>query len=548
MRPLEKSSRGPFPGPVLLAVMDGVGIGPGDAGDAVAAAETPTLDFLTKHAAFRTLRAHGTAVGLPTDDDMGNSEVGHNAMGAGRIFDQGARLVNRALETGSLFEGEVWKRIETRCGEGGALHLLGLLSDGNVHSHEKHLHRILDHAASTGLPRVFVHVLLDGRDVDETSALVYLDRLEEKLAAIREAHPDFDYAVASGGGRMTTTMDRYENDWGMVERGWNAQVHGDARFFTSAREAVETFRSEDPGVIDQYLPTFVIARDGKPVAPVRDGDSFVLTNFRGDRALEVCRAFDEGPGFDKFDRGKIPDVFFAGMTLYDGEAGIPETYLVPPPSIDRTVSEYLAATGVTQYAIAETQKFGHMTYFWNGNRGDMFDAKTETYEEVASDSVPFDQAPAMKAAEVTEAAVQALESGLYRFLRLNYANGDMVGHIGRFEPTVEAMEAVDRGLGRLVEAVDAVGGTLVVTADHGNAEDMVERDADGTPKRKEDGSLKGKTSHTTNPVGLWIYRPVAPEVKLRKDLPQAGLANLAATLLDLLGYEPPEDYLPSMLD
>ena len=347
---------------------------------------------------------------------------------------------------------------------------------------------------------------------------------------------------------MTTTMDRYENDWGMVERGWNAQVHGDARSFSSARKAVETFRSEDPGVIDQYLPTFVIARDGKPVAPVRDGDSFVLTNFRGDRALEVCRAFDEGPGFDKFDRGEIPDVFFAGMTLYDGEAGVPRTYLVPPPSIDRTVSEYLAATGVTQYAIAETQKFGHMTYFWNGNRGDMFDAETETYEEVPSDAVPFDQAPAMKAAEVTEAAIQALESGRYRFLRLNYANGDMVGHIGKFQPTVEAMEAVDRGLGQLVEAVDTAGGTLVVTADHGNAEDMVERDAGGKPRRKEDGTLKGKTSHTTNPVGLWIYRPEAPEVKLRKDLPQAGLANLAATLLELLGYEPPEDYLPSVLE
>lgn len=536
----------PVPGPLLLVVMDGVGIGPDDEGNAVVQARTPTLDALTRTAATRALRAHGTAVGLPTDGDMGNSEVGHNAMGAGRIINQGASRVNQALETGELFQGPVWGTIRERCVEGdGALHLIGLLSDGNVHSHEKHLHRLLRQADTEGFGTVYVHVLLDGRDVPDTSALLYLDRLEEVLEPIA-AKPGRRYRIASGGGRMTTTMDRYENDWGMVERGWNAQVHGEGRRFASAREAVETFRKEDPGVIDQYLPSFVVAEGDTPVGSMKDGDAVVLFNFRGDRALEVSRAFDE-KDFDKFDRGRVPDLFYAGMTLYDGEYGIPGQYLVTPPSIERPVSQYLAAAGVPQYVVSETQKFGHMTYFWNGNRGGKFDADLETYEEIPSDPVPFDQRPWMKAAEIADHAMAALRSGRYRFLRLNFANGDMVGHTGQFLPTVVAMEALDLSLARVLRVVREVQGTLVVTADHGNAEDMLERGKDGKVLLREDGSPKGKTAHTTNPVGLWIHRPEGAQVTLRDDLPDAGLANLASTLLELLGFEPPEDYLPSML-
>jgi 2,3-bisphosphoglycerate-independent phosphoglycerate mutase len=530
----------------VLVVMDGVGVGRKDEGDAVALARTPVLDFLTGSSSYRLIRAHGTAVGLPTDEDMGNSEVGHNAMGAGRIFDQGARLVNRALETGDIFRTPVWKEIEKRCGAGGALHLIGLLSDGNVHSHEAHLHALLRGADRSGMKTVYVHVLLDGRDVPETSALVYVDRLEHVLAEIN-AKTDRRYRIASGGGRMTTTMDRYENDWGMVERGWKAQVQGEGRPFTSARAAVETFRAETPGIIDQYLPSFVVAENGTPAGPMKDGDSVVLFNYRGDRAIEVSRAFDGGPEFSKFDRGRIPQLLFAGMTLYDGEYQIPRTYLVPPPSIDRTMSEYLAGSGVPQFVVSETQKFGHMTYFWNGNRGGMFDAKTETYQEIPSDRVPFDQRPWMKASEITDALLEALRQNRHRFLRLNFANGDMVGHTGRLLPTVVAMEALDLALGRVLDGVRAARGTLVVTADHGNAEDMVERDKHGSPERNQDGSMKGKTAHTTNPVGIWIHRPEGPQLPLRRDLPDAGLANLASTLLELLGYAPPEDYLPSLL-
>ena len=526
--------------------MDGVGIGRKDDGDAVALARTPVLDFLTGAGAYRHLRASGTAVGLPSDEDMGNSEVGHNAMGAGRIFDQGARLVNRAIETGDIFRTSVWKDIEARCHQGGALHLIGLLSDGNVHSHEAHLHALLRGADRCGIKEVYVHTLLDGRDVPETSALTYVDRLDSVLAEIN-AKSDRNYRIASGGGRMTTTMDRYENDWGMVERGWKAQVQAEGRQFNSAREAIETFRSDNPGVIDQYLPSFVIAEHGKPVGRMKDGDSVVLFNFRGDRALEVSRAFDGGKDFSKFDRGPVPDLYFAGMTLYDGEYQIPKTYLVPPPAIDRTMSEYLAAVGVPQFVVSETQKFGHMTYFWNGNRGGMFDPKTETYLEIPSDRVPFDERPWMKAAEISDALLDALREKKHKFLRLNFANGDMVGHTGRLLPTVVAMEALDLAMARILGGVRVTGATLVITADHGNAEDMVERDKHGAPLRKEDGSMRGKTSHTTNPVGFWTYRPEGPQLALRQDLPDAGLANLASTLLELLGFEPPEDYLPSLL-
>ena len=543
---LKRSKNALFSGPVLLVVMDGVGLGKGDAGDAVARARTPTLDRLTQVAAYRSLRAHGTAVGLPTDQDMGNSEVGHNALGAGRIFDQGALLVNRALKTGGLFEAPVWKQLAHRCLGGGALHLIGLLSDGNVHSHQEHLYALIRQADGEGFSRVYVHAFLDGRDVAETSALSYVDKLEKLLGSI-DSKPGRSYKIASGGGRMTTTMDRYENDWSMVERGWHAQVFGEGRQFAGAREAIETFRDEDPGLIDQYLPTFVVGKDGKPIAPMKDGDAVVMFNFRGDRSLELCRAFDQGADFDKFDRGLVPDLLFAGMTLYDGEFKIPNAFLVSPPAIDRTMSEFLAGSGVPQYVVSETQKFGHMTYFWNGNRGGMFDPKIEIYEEIPSDLVPFDQRPQMKAAEITDHAIAALAENRYRFLRLNYANGDMVGHTGKIEPTVKSMEALDLGLGRLVKALTQSKATLVVTADHGNAEDMIERDSEGEFEKREDGNYRGKTSHTTNPVGFWIVRPQGPQLTLRTDLPRAGLANVTGTVLELLGYEPPEGYLPSLL-
>ncbi len=540
----------PWPGPVVLVIMDGVGLGPDYEGNAVLRARTPVLDGLFGSRPWVRLKAHGRAVGLPSDKDMGNSEVGHNALGAGRVFAQGALLVSRAIESGELFEGRVWKEQVANCLErGSALHFIGLLSDGNVHSHVDHLFAMVREAARAGVQRVFVHPLLDGRDVPETSALEYVDMLEEVLAEARAK--GLTYMIASGGGRMKVTMDRYEADWGIVARGWNAHVHGQGRKFRSARDAIETYRAEHPGIIDQDLPEFVVVDEhGEPVGPIRDGDSVILFNFRGDRAIELSRAFVEDD-LDTFDRGRRPEVSFAGMMEYDGDLKIPPRFLVSPPAIDRTVSEYLAAEGVTQYACSETQKFGHVTYFWNGNRSGMFDPSTETYEEIPSDRVSFDERPWMKAAEITDALLARLRSDAPpRFSRINYPNGDMVGHTGNLEAATVAMECLDLSLGRLLAGVAEVGGLALVTADHGNADEMWEYDrSTGSPKvDPETGEPRPRTAHTLNPVPFILVEPGGSRTMSLRQLPDAGLGNVAATILDVLGYEAPEGYLPSLLE
>ncbi|MGH0034211.1 MAG: 2,3-bisphosphoglycerate-independent phosphoglycerate mutase [Myxococcota bacterium] len=535
-------------GPVVVCVMDGVGIGAGDESDAVWLARKPNLDQLAARAAFSTpLAAHGRSVGMPSDDDMGNSEVGHNALGAGRVFDQGAKLVQQAVASGTLFQGEVWQELTERVRQSGkALHFVGLLSDGNVHSHIEHLFALLRRCDQEEVEQVRVHVLLDGRDVPETSALDYVDALEELLETISRK-PDRDYRIASGGGRMKITMDRYEAEWAMVERGWQTHVRGEGRGFKSAREAVLALRDEDPGVIDQNLPPFVVVEgDGTPVGRVEDGGAVVLFNFRGDRAIELTQAFEQDD-FPHFDRGPRPDVLYAGMMQYDGDLMLPTRFLVAPPAIDRTLGEFLARNGQRQLAISETQKYGHVTYFWNGNRSGYFDESNERYIEVPSDTLPFEERPWMKAAEITDQLLAELATGRYAHARLNYANGDMVGHTGDRDAAVVAVEAVDIQIGRLASLIEKLGGALLVTADHGNADDMFERDKKtGQPKRGVGGRPKAKTSHSLNPVPFHVFAPgveLAPNPKVKAP----GLANVAATVLHLMGYRAPEDYEPSLI-
>lgn len=534
-------------GPVVVCVMDGVGVGEPDDANAVYLARAPTLRWLAANTPTMQLTAHGRAVGLPSDEDMGNSEVGHNALGAGRVFDQGSKLVGAAIESGALWRGAVWKELVARVkASGEPLHFLGLLSDGNVHSHIDHLVAMLRRADDEGVARARVHVLLDGRDVSETSALLYVDALEEVLGGLsRKAGRD--YKIASGGGRMKVTMDRYGADWGMVELGWRTHVRGEGRAFPSARAAIEAFRAETPGIIDQNLPAFVVGdASGAPLGPMRDGASLVLFNFRGDRAIEISRAFDDDT-FTMFDRGARPDVLYAGMMQYDGDLQLPKRYLVEPPEIDRTLGEHLAHAGVTQLAISETQKYGHVTYFWNGNRSGKFDDARETYVEIPSDRLPFEERPWMKAAEITDRVLAELATGRYRHARLNYANGDMVGHTGVRDAAVVAVEAVDLCVGRLLPAIRALGGALLVTADHGNADEMYERDKKSKKLLTDKaGHLKPKTSHTLNPVPLHLFAP-GYELALRADLARPGLANVAATVLELLGYTPPDDYEPALL-
>ncbi len=525
----------PFPGPVVLVIMDGVGLGRRDESDGVFLAYTPVLDELLAEPVCTSLRAHGTAVGLPSDEDMGNSEVGHNALGAGRVFAQGARLVNDAIRTGALFEGAAWRTAAQRGRDGGTVHFIGLLSDGNVHSHITHLFAMLDRCAQDGVRRVRVHPLLDGRDVGERSALTYLSALEAQLARYKTA--GLDYRVASGGGRMVTTMDRYNANWPVVERGWNAHVLGIGRQFASASEAVETYYREDPTSTDQYLDSFVVAEAGVPVGTIQDGDAVIFFNFRGDRAIELSKAFEDA-AFAEFDRVRVPDVFYAGMMQYDGDALIPRHFLVEPPAIDRTVSQYLCAAGVTSFAISETQKYGHVTYFWNGNNSGYIDERLETYVEVPSDRVMFDQRPWMKAGEITDATIEAVTSGRHKFIRLNYPNGDMVGHTGIVPAIRIAVEAVDLALRRLLPPIKAARGILVVTADHGNADCMF------TEKK---GRREPMVAHTLNPVPFVVKDFSGANPWSLSGVANPALSNVAATLLALLGYQKPEDYDPSLV-
>ena len=536
-------------GPVVTIVMDGVGIAPDTLANAVSSAYTPTLDMLMAKYPMVSLKAHGTAVGLPSDDDMGNSEVGHNALGSGQIFAQGAKLVSNSIESGKMFTSDTWNALKAQVlNNSSTLHFIGLFSDGNVHSHINHLKAMVEQAKAEGIKTVRVHILLDGRDVDPPSALEYVRPFEAFLATLNDA--DFDARIASGGGRMKITMDRYEANWGMVEAGWKTHVLGEGRTFESAEAAITPYRAEIPGILDQDLPAFVIAEDGKPVGTVEDGDSGIFFNFRGDRSIEISRAFDGDGSFDAFDRIRVPSVLFAGMLEYDGDLHIPHRYLVNPPEITNTMSEYLADNGISQLAISETQKYGHVTYFWNGNKSGKFSEELETYIEIPSDVVPFEQRPWMKCAEITDKLIEALESGAYKYLRVNFPNGDMVGHTGSLLATRCSMEALDLQLARILPVIDKLGGVALITADHGNADEMLEMDKkSGQPKLDKAGNTVPKTSHTLNRVPCIIYDNVCADAyTVKEDKGQFGLANVAATMVNLMGYEAPEMWNESIID
>lgn len=524
-------------GPLLLIIMDGVGLGKQDAADGVFNAKMPCLHNLLKSELFTTLQAHGTAVGLPSDEDMGNSEVGHNALGAGRVFAQGAKLVDEAIKTGEIFKTSLWKKLtELPKNNKNTIHFIGLLSDGNVHSHIDQFFAIARQCAKEGVKKLRLHALLDGRDVGEKTALTYIEKTEDLFAELNKKY-NCDFRIASGGGRMVTTMDRYNADWSVVERGWQAHVLGKARTFASAKEAVEMYYREDDKITDQYLPSFVVAQDNKPIGAIQDQDSVVCFNFRGDRAIEISRAFEE-IDFNEFDRERYPRVLYAGMMQYDGDLQLPRNYLVNPPKIDQTVSEYLCQAGVKSFALSETQKFGHVTYFWNGNKSGYINEKLEKYVEIPSDKIRFDKAPKMKCQAITERAIELLKDGEYKFGRINFPNGDMVGHTGVVPAILASLEAMDQCLQQLIDAVSALNGITVVTADHGNADEMF---------TEKNGKRVVKTSHTLNPVPFIIIDRVYKKEYTIASLPRKGLSNVAATLLNLLGFQKPDNYDPSLI-
>ncbi|XP_066381286.1 2,3-bisphosphoglycerate-independent phosphoglycerate mutase-like [Miscanthus floridulus] len=555
--------------PVAVVVLDGWGEATPDQYNCIHVAQTPVMDSLKNGAPekWTLVKAHGTAVGLPSDDDMGNSEVGHNALGAGRIFAQGAKLVDSALASGKIYNGDGFNYIKESF-ESGTLHLIGLLSDGGVHSRLDQLQLLLKGASERGAKKIRVHILTDGRDVLDGSSVGFVETLENDLSELRGK--GIDAQIASGGGRMYVTMDRYENDWDVVKRGWDAQVLGEAPYkFKSALEAVKTLRAQ-PKANDQYLPPFVIVDDsGNAVGPVLDGDAVVTLNFRADRMVMLAKAL-EYADFDKFDRVRVPKIRYAGMLQYDGELKLPSRYLVSPPEIDRTSGEYLVKNGIHTFACrqlsalgtplfmwqhwfvcdSETVKFGHVTFFWNGNRSGYFDETKEEYVEVPSDSgITFNVAPKMKALEIAEKARDALLSGKFDQVRVNLPNGDMVGHTGDIEATVVACKAADEAVKIILDAVEQVGGIYLVTADHGNAEDMVKRNKAGKPLLDKNGGIQILTSHTLQPVPVAIGGPgLHPGVKFRNDIETPGLANVAATVMNLHGFQAPADYEQTLIE
>ncbi|MBX2867394.1 MAG: 2,3-bisphosphoglycerate-independent phosphoglycerate mutase [Acidiferrobacterales bacterium] len=524
-------------GPVLLVVADGVGIAPDSEANAVSLAQTPVIDKLMDECESTKLYAHGTWVGLPSDSDMGNSEVGHNALGSGQIISQGAKLVNQAFSSGSLYESEAWKIVEAAGTAENTVHFLGLLSDGNIHSHIDHLLALVSRCDDQSINTVRIHILLDGRDVDPRSAIGFVSQLEDHLNAINQ-HPGRDYRIASGGGRMRITMDRYEADWQMVKRGYDVHVHGIGNQVNSVTEEIQRQYTDSAEVNDQTLDPFVVVdASNNPIGKMADGDAVVFFNFRGDRGIEISQAL-ESDLFEHFDRGDHPQIFYCGMLQYDGDLEVPKSYLVNPPVISNTMVEFLCAEGLKTFAVSETQKFGHVTYFWNGNRSEYFDDKLESWVEIPSDVIEFNQAPAMKAQEITDATIQLLQQQDMRFGRINFANGDMVGHTGDVEATVMAMETVDRCVGNLLDAIDQVGGVLVFTADHGNADEMfVEKGGVRIPR----------TSHTLNQVPFAIYDPKNQgRYEINHEI-EGGLANVAATVFNLMGYRAPMEYQPSLI-
>ena len=529
-------------GPLIHVVLDGWGVGAADETNAVNRANLPVMSRLIRGCPYTQLWTHGKYVGLPNEKDMGGSEVGHMTMGAGMVMEQGPTLIQNLLQSGEFFENPVLSRIIQNCVERDApLHLIGLLSNGNIHSHVDHTEAIIRYAFQSGIRRCYLHALLDGRDVGVQSALDFTEPFEKLFSELKGQRPGIDYAFASGGGREVITMDR-DNNWEKIETGWQIHVQGQSENqFPSIRDAIEHFRKQNPEIIDQDIPGFVIIRNGEAVGRIEDQHALIFTNFRGDRATEFSQAVlaDDFPYFERY---RCPEVLFAGMTQYDQDNQIPPDYLVGTPVVEEPFGKRILELGLKQFRLSETQKFAHVTFFYNGGYREPLDPLQENYHFIASDKIPsFAERPAMKAPGISKKAVEFINSGEYQYGLINFANADMVGHTGDFQATVRAVEAVDAALDNIVRAIDAVNGLLVITADHGNADEMLISNQNGT--------LEISTKHSLNPVPFLIYDPLYNGDYRLKPFGQDynnNLSNIAATNFLLLGQAVPDDLAPSL--
>ena len=493
--------------PVLLCIMDGFGWVPNETfGNAVVAAKTPHLDALMAKYPMTTIEASGMAVGLP-DGQMGNSEVGHTNIGAGRVVYQELTRITKSIQDGDFFTNEALVGAMENCKKNSsALHLMGLMSDGGVHSHNTHLYGIMELAKRSGVDKVYIHCFMDGRDVPPTSGKDYLAELYKKCDEI-------------GVGEIATVMGRYyamdrDNRWERVVKAYKAMTEGEGVKFDCACKMLEESYAND--VTDE----FIVPAVSEKAVPVKDNDSIVFFNFRPDRAREITRAFVD-PAFSGFEREQLKGLYYVCMTQYD--ATMPNVHVAfKPETLENTFGEYISDKGLKQLRIAETEKYAHVTFFFNGGVEKQYPGEDRIL--VKSPAVAtYDLQPEMSAYEVTDKLLAAIDSDKYDAIILNYANCDMVGHTGVFDAAVKAVEAVDTCVGKIVDAVAAKGGVTLITADHGNADKMYE--ADGSPF----------TAHTTNPVPFIV---VGYPCELREG---GRLCDIAPTMLKIMGLEQPKE-------
>ncbi len=497
--------------PLVLLILDGWGVNPCPEGNAIARADLPNYKKILAEYPHSLLTCSGEEVGLP-EGQMGNSEVGHLNIGAGRVVYQDLTRITRAIKDGSFFKNEVLLEAINRAREsGGALHLMGLLSDGGVHSHINHLYALLDLAAKENMRKIFVHAFLDGRDVPPANAKEYIGPLEKKFGEL-------------GFGAVATIMGRYfamdrDRRWDRVERAFSTMTCGEGFHTETPAEAID--RGYERNETDEFIqPTVIIHHDGMAIGNICSGDSIIFFNFRPDRAREITRAFVDH-NFDGFTRKKgYPGVHFTCMTLYDKNIDAPVAF--KPQSLDNTLGEVLSEKGISQLRLAETEKYAHVTFFFNGG----VEEPNPLEERILIPSpkvATYDQKPEMSANEITVKFLEQIEAGRHRVFIMNYANPDMVGHTGDMEATVKALSTVDNCLGKVAAAVLERDGTLLITADHGNADEM--KDKEGHTH----------TAHTTNPVPFILVRRDTAGINLR----DGCLKDIAPTMLQLLGIAKP---------
>ncbi len=524
---------------LIQIILDGYGIGKKDFTNAIFQAKTPYMDYLLKNYANTELFTHGKFVGLPDENSLGSSEIGHSTIGAGRVNLQLPSLIQKKIADGSFAKEPTLLEL-FRKAKKNSLHLVGLLSDGNIHSNIHHLETIILEAEKNGVSRCFLHALLDGRDVGVQSALDYTARIQMLFQKIKSRNPSFEYAFASAGGREYTTMDRAEN-WYLVQRGWDAHVRGKAEFcFDSVKEGIEHFRQKNPQIVDQNIPAFNIRnflnnKTAKKTVAMQDGDAVFFFNFRSDRASEFCSALED-KNFSEFPTPDRPNIYFAAMCVYNQDKNTPKNRIIEPFAKKKNFGECLVEKKIKQFRLTETQKYPHVTFFYNGGYRKPLEQKLETYHCIQSDNPElFSQMPQMKAKEITKQAIKFIKSKEYSFGLINFPNPDMVGHTGNFQATKKAIEILDGCLQKICEVIIQNNGTAIITADHGNADEMI--------IQTTDKKVQPSTKHSLNPVPFIILdKNYQNQYQLQKNSSKnpLTLASIAATSFLLLGKEPPK--------